>query len=79
MATTLTLHVKPTVGGERVTLSIGSTATVGELKEELAAKNGMPAAEQRLIFKGQILKDDERTIDAYGELLQAVDEASRLS
>lgn len=62
-----TLHVKPTAGGDKLLLEdVDLTITVQEFKDELAKDCSMPAAEQRLIFKGQILKD-ERTLDSYGE------------
>ncbi len=62
----ITLHVKPTAGGQKVEINCEPTITVLELKEKVASQNQMPAAEQRLIFKGQIMKDD-RTIDSYGQ------------
>jgi hypothetical protein len=35
----------------------GEEMTVGELKEALAPRTGVPAAVQRLIFKGRVLQD----------------------
>lgn len=63
----LKLVVKPTAGGANVEVEVEPSVTVLELKEEVGKKNGMPAAEQRLIYKGQILKD-ERTVESYGGL-----------
>lgn len=67
----ITLHVKPTAGGQKVEISCEPNITVLELKEKVQAQNQMSAAEQRLIFKGQIMKDD-RTIDSYGQSLKAL-------
>lgn len=63
----VTLHIKATAGGDKITLpDIEPAIIVSELKEEVAKHCPVPASEQRLIFKGQILKD-ERSIDSYGE------------
>lgn len=67
----ITLHVKPTAGGQKVEISCEPNITVLELKEKVQAQNQMSAAEQRLIFKGQIMKDD-RTIDSYGIVNESV-------
>ncbi|GIM15573.1 hypothetical protein Vretimale_18334 [Volvox reticuliferus] len=72
MASTIQIHVKPTAGGDRITLDVAPTASVAEVKEVIAQTNGMASGEQRLIFKGQILKDDERTIDSYGIVNESV-------
>lgn len=61
----ININVKPTAGGAKISLDVGSTATVLELKELLVEQASMPAAEQRLIYKGQILKD-EKTLEDYG-------------
>eukprot|EP00803_Ostreobium_quekettii_P002570 evm.model.scf_1213.6 EVM.evm.TU.scf_1213.6 scf_1213:34076-41018(-) len=61
----ITIVVKPAAGGDKVSVTTGLGATVAELKEEVGKKCGVPAAEQRLIYKGQILRD-ERTIESYG-------------
>lgn len=64
MASKIRLFIKPTTGSERYTVEVEPSLSIGELKEEVA-KQAMPAAEQRLIYKGQILKD-ERTVESYG-------------
>ena len=58
--------IKPTSGGEKFQADIQSSATVRELKEEVARKCDTSADQQRLIYKGQVLKDD-RTVDSYGK------------
>lgn len=60
----ITIVVKPAAGGEKVPVSANTSLTVQELKEEVAKGSGVPASEQRLIYKGQILRD-ERTIESY--------------
>ena len=60
--------IKPTSGGDKFQAEIETSATVRELKEEVARKCDTPADQQRLIYKGQVLKDD-KTAESYGELL----------
>mmetsp|Transcript_8822 Transcript_8822/g.17446 ORF Transcript_8822/g.17446 Transcript_8822/m.17446 type:complete len:610 (-) Transcript_8822:325-2154(-) len=43
-------------------------ATVGELKRALARVSDYAADDQRLIFKGQFLKDDDKTLTSYNIL-----------
>ena len=62
------IHVKPTAGGDKFSVEIETSASVRELKEAVAGKCTISADEQRLIYKGQVLKD-ERTVDSYGERL----------
>eukprot|EP00958_Prasinococcus_capsulatus_P021925 scaffold3036_cov414-Prasinococcus_capsulatus_cf.AAC.34 len=61
-----TVHVKST-GGVKVTLSdVDLSLSVKDFKDQVAASElGIPAAQQRLIYKGQVLKD-ERTLNSYG-------------
>jgi ubiquilin len=59
------LTVKPTAGGNKIELDTGLEKTVLELKEELAPSCSIPATEQRLVWRGQILKD-ERSLESYG-------------
>jgi hypothetical protein len=47
-------------------VSIAPSNSVLELKTRVAEASGIPAGEQRLISKGQILKD-ERLCDSYGK------------
>ena len=59
------IHVKPTAGGDKFSVDIETSVTIRELKEAVADKCTISADEQRLIYKGQVLKD-ERKIDSYG-------------
>lgn len=60
--------IKPTSGGDKFHAEIETSATVRELKEEVARKCDTPADQQRLIYKGQVLKDD-KTVESYGMLV----------
>ena len=59
--------IKPTSGGEKFQAEIETSATVRELKEEVARKCDTSADQQRLIYKGQVLKDD-RIVESYGKV-----------
>lgn len=67
---TITIVVRPTSRGtdERFSVSIEQSASVLELKTRISEKSPLKAEEQRLIFKGKILKD-EKLIEEYGEAL----------
>jgi len=54
--------------GTKLSVEVAESSSVGELKAQLSApeQTGTPAGEQRLIFKGRILKDDQ-TMGACGE------------
>lgn len=64
----ITVFIKPTATAEKITLEIETSSSVADLKEAIACKQPIIAAEQRLIYKGQILKD-ERTVESYGTVL----------
>ena len=53
----LTLTIKCS-NADKATVVIESTATVMELKEKIAVQLSVPAAQQRLIYKGRVLKDE---------------------
>lgn len=63
-----TIHVKAT-SGSKITLEVDLSITVESLKATLAAadKANIPAPQQRLIYKGHVLKD-EKTLESYGAL-----------
>ena len=62
------IKIKPTSGGANISVETSSDKTIAELKDAVSAEASIPAAEQRLIYKGQVLKN-ERTVDSYGEAL----------
>ena len=55
-----TIHVKAT-SGSKITVPVELNVTVGELKTTLEAadKADTPSTQQRLIYKGHVLKDDK--------------------
>ena len=65
----ITLVIKPTAGGDRLSVEVQLENTVERLKEVIQEKHSVPASEQRLIYKGQVLKD-EKTVTSYGESAQ---------
>lgn len=60
------LTIKPTAGGDKLSVEAEADGTVGELKELIAPLSSISADQQRLVWRGQILKD-ERTLADYGE------------
>ena len=67
MSGTVRIAIKPAAGGEsaKFTVEVPTTATILELKQEVGNHGSIPAAEQRLIYKGQVMKDD-KTVADYG-------------
>jgi hypothetical protein len=55
---------------ENVSIDISSSATVSEVKKAVQEKTEIPAGEQKLIFAGRILKDND-TLDSCGMRRQA--------
>ena len=60
-----TVFLKVT-GGDKLSLEVTPKQTVAELKAAVATKCDIPAENQRLIYKGQVLKD-EKTVEDYGK------------
>lgn len=58
------LKVKP-ASGARFEVDVDVQSSVSSLKEQLASPSGIAADEQRVIYRGQVLKD-ERTLSSYG-------------
>ncbi|XP_040383998.1 ubiquitin domain-containing protein DSK2a-like isoform X2 [Oryza brachyantha] len=58
------LHIR-CANGSKFTVQADLAATVGAFKEVVAGSCDVPAAQQRLIYKGRILKD-EQTLESYG-------------
>nr|XP_009408183.1 PREDICTED: ubiquitin domain-containing protein DSK2a isoform X2 [Musa acuminata subsp. malaccensis] len=61
---TVTLQVRCS-NGSRFSVEAAIDSTVGTLKAALVEKCDVPAEQQRLIYKGRILKD-EQTLQSYG-------------
>ena len=58
----INLHIKS--GQNKWDVSIEPSQTILELKEAIAVVSSIPAANQRLIYSGKILKDDQ-TVESY--------------
>jgi Ubiquitin family len=58
MSDEITINVKLPSQEELHPVTISGSAKVKELKERLADKSGIAVDDQRLMFKGRILKDD---------------------
>ncbi|KUF93870.1 DNA polymerase kappa [Phytophthora nicotianae] len=63
------LHVK-TTAGKKFSVDVALDSSVLQCKEALVTPTEVPAALQRLIYKGKVLKDDQ-TLESYG--IQAED------
>lgn len=59
-----TVHIRCS-NGSKFSVQIALNATVHTFKTLLAEKSDMPTQQQRLIYKGRILKD-EQTLESYG-------------
>ncbi len=64
--TAFQIKIKPTSGGANIVVETSSAKSIADLKDAVALEASIPAAEQRLIYKGQVLKN-ERTVESYGE------------
>lgn len=58
----INVHVKQ--GPNKWDVSIESTMNIEQVKERIASVSAIPAANQRLIYSGKILKDDQ-TVESY--------------
>lgn len=65
MDSVIKLNIKLT-NADKCSVEVETTATILELKEKIAAVLNVPAAQQRLIYKGRVLKDDS-TVQFYGK------------
>ena len=60
----ITINVKVQSSGKEFSVTISTEATVKTLKEKCVEGSGVPVEEQRLIFKGRILKDENTLADS---------------
>lgn len=56
------LFVK-SIDGKTRTLNVNTGTTIGEIKQQMQQKEGIGAAEQRLIFGGKNLEDNKTLAD----------------
>ncbi|KAJ8501357.1 hypothetical protein OPV22_011909 [Ensete ventricosum] len=64
VAAAVTVHVRSS-SGSKFSVQTALDSTVAALKASLVEKCNIPAEQQRLIYKGRILKD-EQTLESYG-------------
>ncbi|CAG8498243.1 ubiquitin-domain-containing protein [Rhizophagus irregularis] len=55
-----------TITGKEFELDIENSDTVEKIKERLEEKEGIPPAQQCIIYSGKQLKDDKKTVKDYG-------------
>lgn len=65
MTEAISIDVVSTSGEPRVSVTVLPSITVLEFKRELNKINDVPLEEQRLIYRGRILKDED-TLQSYG-------------
>jgi len=53
-------------GGQSLNIPVKPSFTVGKVKELIAANHGVDVSKQRLYFKGSLLGNDARTMEASG-------------
>ncbi|CAK9199506.1 unnamed protein product [Sphagnum troendelagicum] len=63
-SSSVTVHVRCS-NGNKFSLPVDLTSTVRDLKVLLVERSEIPADQQRLIYKGRVLKDDS-TLESYG-------------
>ncbi|KAJ3029817.1 hypothetical protein HDV00_009429 [Rhizophlyctis rosea] len=61
----LTLTIKPLKGGQAFTLPVSRLEPIDDIKLRVAAKSGIPATQQRLVFGGKGLAEGKTLLD-YG-------------
>ncbi|KAL5702994.1 hypothetical protein ACHQM5_028141 [Ranunculus cassubicifolius] len=55
---TVSINVK-TLESQVYSLQVNRNMPIPALKEKVASETGVPAEQQRLIFRGKVLKDDQ--------------------
>ncbi len=60
-----TVTIKLTPNGETFKVPLDGNDTIQQFKISASVATNIPAEEQRLVYKGHLLKDD-RTLDSYG-------------
>lgn len=63
MGTKVPIHIK--FAAAKHTVEVDVESSVKELKESIEGITSVPVAQQRLIFKGRIMKDDN-SLKSYG-------------
>lgn len=66
----VTVHIRCS-NGSKFSVQTTLDGTVGVFKAVLAGNCDVPPDQQRLIYKGRILKDDQ-TLESYGEAVRSL-------
>ena len=61
---TMRVFIK-TTSGKSFELDVDVREPVSAVKQSIAAREGVPSTQQRLIYRGRVLKDDA-TLESYG-------------
>lgn len=62
--TEITFNLKPQGDGEPFPVTIDQESTVAQLKEKVSEKTSIAKDHIKLMFKGRILKDDQKLTEA---------------
>ncbi|GMP32146.1 hypothetical protein CsSME_00006038 [Camellia sinensis var. sinensis] len=65
----VTVHIRCS-NGSKFSVQISLDSTVGSFKSVVAQNCDIPAEQQRLIYKGRILKDDQ-ALESYGNSIDS--------
>lgn len=55
-----------TLTGSIITLEVSGTDTIGNVKQKITDKEGIPVNQQRLVYDDKQLENDDETLDEYG-------------
>ena len=55
-----------TLTGSIITLEVSGTDTIGNVKQKITDKEGIPVNQQRLVYDDKQLENDDMTLDEYG-------------
>ena len=55
-----------TLTGSIITLEVSGTDTIGNVKQKITDKEGIPVNQQRLVYDDKQLENDDVTLDEYG-------------
>ena len=61
------IFVKTVKEGKCIPLQVELLDTIESVKQKVQDKEGIPTAQQQLIFVGKILKDNQALVDCYIE------------
>ena len=65
MSSEITVNIKCS-NGKKFTAQASPNATISEFKKILAQESNVAAENQRLIFAGRVLNNEDATLESYG-------------